>query len=507
MRESLPAHGKTADCRRPKRPDDRLNRPVCHALLALIGALSASLFIVPGIVRGQSLGSPCLAALTLAMAGARIINVATEAQLQSAMGNLQTGDTIVLANGTYNLTSTLHVNGRDNVTIRGNSGCDQVIMVGRGMDNANYGSVLHGIWSNSRNTVIAHLTIRDTYDNTIIFNGGAQSPRVYNVKLLNSGSQFIKANPLDATTGVDNGTVEYSIMEYTAGPPATDHGAGAGYTNGLSIHTADNWVIRRNLFKNFHTPDTAVYLWNPAVLMWNHSTNTLTERNTFINVDRAIAYGLYDRGSDHQGGVIRNNFIYLQPNLMSTSRKASSDGQIIVWDSPGSKVYHNTILTNGNVVKSIEFRFNTTGGEARNNLADTPIGSRDGATFTQSGNLLTATASLFVNPSAADLHLKSTATAVIDQAPALSSVTNDIDGNSRPTGAGYDIGADEYIPTEGDITPPAPPTGLTVTPARWTPPDLRDDTNSRCALTSTLYVSIGVVRDLPHISDSWLAHF
>jgi len=39
--------------------------------------------------------------------------------------------------------------------------------VGREMDNANYGSVAHGIWSNSRNTVIAHLTIRDTYDNLL----------------------------------------------------------------------------------------------------------------------------------------------------------------------------------------------------------------------------------------------------------------------------------------------------------------------------------------------------
>ena len=456
MMASLPAHGKVTDCRRSKTPEGRLNRAVWHVLIALIGVLSVSIVVGPEIARGQSTGSPCLAAPTLSMAGTRIVNVATEAQLQSAMGNLETGDTIVLANGTCNLTSTLYVYGSDNVTTRGNSGCDQVVLVGREMDNANYGSVPHGIWSNSRNTVIAHLTIRDTYDNTIVFNGGAQSPRVYNVKLLNAGSQFIKGNPVDATQGVANGVVEYSILEYTAGPPATNHGAGVGYTNGLSIHTADNWVIRRNLFKNFHTPDTAAYLWDSAVSMWNHSTNTLTERNTFI-VDRAIAYGLYDNsGSDHQGGVIRNNFIYLQPGLMSASRKASSDGQIIVWDSPGTKVYHNTILTNGNVVRSIEFRFNTTGGEARNNLADTPIGTRDGATFTQSGNLLTATASLFVNPSAADLHLKSTATAVIDQAPALSSVTNDIDGNPRPTGAGYDIGADEFVAGGGDITPPSP---------------------------------------------------
>src|SRR5437870_7008351 len=128
------------------------------------------------------------------------------------------------------------------------------------------------------------------------------------------------------TDGVDNGLVEYSVIEYTAGPPAADHGVGVGYTNGMSVHTADHRIIRGHLFKNFHTPDSAAYLWNPAVLMWNHSTNTLTERNTFINVDLAVAYGLYDNtGSNHHGGIIRNNFIYVQPGLVSQSRKASSD--------------------------------------------------------------------------------------------------------------------------------------------------------------------------------------
>jgi hypothetical protein len=362
------------------------------------------------------------------------------------MNDLRHGDTILLANGTYNLTNTLYVTNVNNVTIRGSSGCDGVVLVGRGMDNANYGNVPHGIWSNARNTVIAHLTIRDIYMHPIIFNGGAQSPRVYNVKLLNAGKQFIKVNPLSATEGVDNGVVEYAVLEYTAGPPATDHGAGIGYTNGLSIHTADNWIIRGNLFKNFHTPDTAAYLWNPAVLVWNHSTNTLTERNTFINVDRAVAYGLVDNtGSDHQGGIIRNNVIYVQPKLMSPTRKASSDAQIIVWDSPGTRVYHNTILTNSNVFNAIEVRFNTAGTEIRNNLTDAPLGARDGGSYSQSGNLLTATASMFVNPAGGDLHLQATAAAVIDRAPALAEVIDDIDGNPRPSGATYDIGADEFV--------------------------------------------------------------
>jgi hypothetical protein len=430
------------------------NRPHCDGRVAMIGLIVVLASLTVGNARGQSSGSPCITAPLLPITGARIVNVATERQLQDAMNNLREGDTLLLAKGIYNLTRTLYVSSIHNVTIRGSSGCGDVVLVGRGMEHANYSNVPHGIWSNARNTVIAHLTIRDIYMHPIIFNGGAQSPRVYNVKLLNAGKQFIKVNPLSATEGVDNGVVEYAVLEYTAGPPATDHGAGIGYTNGLSIHTAANWIIRGNLFKNFHTPDTTAYLWNPAVLVWNHSTNTLTERNTFINVDRAVAYGLVDNtGSDHQGGIIRNNFMYMQPGLMSPTRKASSDAQILVWDSPGTKVYHNTILTNSNVFKAIEVRFNTAGAEIRNNLTDVPLGSRDGGSSSQSGNLLTATASMFVNPVSGDLHLQATATAVIDRVPALASVTDDIDGNPRPSGTAYDIGADEFVSGRSALTP------------------------------------------------------
>jgi hypothetical protein len=362
----------------------------CRPLITL-GLIGVLLFLVGGTALGQTIGSPCVSAPPLPLTGTRVVNVVTEAQLQSAMSNLRDGDTILLANGTYNLTNTLHVANVNNVTIRGASGCHEVVLIGRGMDNANYGKVPHGIWSNAHTTVIAHLTIRDIYTHPIIFNAGAQSPHIYNVKLLNAGSQFIKANPNGPAAGVDNGVVEYSVFEYTAGPPATNHGPGVGYTNGLSIHTANNWIIRGNLFKNFHTPDSSAYPWNPVVLVWKHSTNTLTERNTFINVDRAVAYGLQDNtGYDHQGGIIRNNFIYVQPGLMSQARKAGSDAQIIVWDSPGTKVFHNTILTNGNVFNAIEVRFTTVGAEIRNNLTDAPLGSRDGGSYSQIGNWLTA---------------------------------------------------------------------------------------------------------------------
>jgi len=58
----------------------------------------------------------------LPITGTRVVNVSTETQLQTAMGNLQPGDTILLANGTYNLSSTLYINGKNDVTIRGTNG-------------------------------------------------------------------------------------------------------------------------------------------------------------------------------------------------------------------------------------------------------------------------------------------------------------------------------------------------------------------------------------------------
>ena len=430
---------------------------------------AAALFVT-SIASLQSLGvgfaQTACNAPALPLAGTRVVNVATEPALQAAMNNLQPGDTVLIADGTYNLTSSLYINGKDNVTIRGTSGCTGVVLAGKGMDTSS-ASVPFGIWSNSRNTTIAHLTIRDTWDNEIMFNSGAQAPHVYSVKLLNAGSQFIKSNPTDATMGigVNNGLVEYSWLEYTNGPPG-DHGGGAGYTNGISAHAADDWIIRGNVFKNFHTPDSATYLWNPAVLMWNHSANTLTERNTFINVDRSIAYGLQlnPPGNDHSGGTIRNNFVYLQPGLMSAARKASSDGTMIVWDSPNTKVYHNTVLANANIFYSIEFRFSTTtNGEARNNLADLPIHVRDGAGVTQSGNLGTATSGMFVDPASANLHLQGTATAAIDQAPFLAAVRDDFDGESRPQAPAYDIGADEFL---GPANTPTPGSTPTNTPTR-----------------------------------------
>ena len=374
-----------------------------------------------------------------------VVNVSNNSELQTAVSNLSNGTTIMLAPGTYNLSSTLYIT-KDNISIRGQTNnANDVVLKGKGMEVANFGNVPHGIWSDASNLTVANLTIQDVYHNGIILNPGAEEPLIHNVHLIDTGEQFIKANPVAFGDGVDRGIVQYSRMEYSVSPPNTDHGGGTGYTNGIDVHAGHDWIIRYNTFKNFHTPDSADVLWAPAVLMWNGAQGTITQSNTFINVDRAIAYGLTDRstGNDHSGGMIKNNMIYYAPQLYSSSRSANSDASIIVWDSPQTKVYHNTVLTNGNLNKAIEFRFNTAGAEAKNNLVDAYIGERNGGTFSSTGNLQSATASMFVNPAIGDLHLLSTATSVIDKVSYISEASSDFDGESRPQSNTVDIGADE----------------------------------------------------------------
>lgn len=388
----------------------------------------------------------------LPITGTRIVNVSTESQLQSAVGSLQDGDTIVLANGTYTLSSTLYVSNKQNVTIRGTSGCDGVALVGRGMDNAAFGPVYYGISTNSTNTIIAHMTIRDVYNSLIYVDGAAQSPAIYNVKLLNAGEFFVQVAPRvwAAGIGVDNGLVLYSRFEFPSGPPTVNHGIGTGYAYGISASTVENWVFRGNLFKNLRSPDSAGYPFNPGILLNSNTANNVVEQNVFYNTDHAVIAGFSNQSSifDNTGGEIRNNFVYYDSGMITPSRKSMTDGAILSTDSSGTKIYHNTIITNGNITNSIRFTVaDTTGGEIRNNLTDTAIDIRDGASVTQSGNVTTASTGLFAQPSSIDLHLLPSASIALNQVSAPGSVTTDFDGDNRPSGGASEVGADEY-PTD-----------------------------------------------------------
>ena len=418
-------------------------------MAGVVRALCAALLTLSALASTSALeAAPARPAPPLAAPSGKIVNVATEPQLQAAVAGLTSNTTILIAPGIYTLTNTLYVNGTfTNVALRGSSGnADEVVLAGPGMTNANYGNVPFGIWSggNVQGMTIANLTIRDFYYHPIIFNGGTHSPRVYNVRLVNAGQQFIKSNPDSSGVGADNGSVEYAVIEYDT--TSRDY-----YTNGVDVVAGRNWVIRNSLFRNIRAP--LGQLAGPAILMWYGSSNTVAEGNTFIDCQREIAFGLIDRVTphDHVGGIIRNNFIYRHATI-------AGDAAIGVFDSPNTQVLHNTAVLSGTYPNAAEYRFvGTSGASIVNNLFDAAIVARDGAAASLSGNNTSAGAGWFVNPAAGDLHLKSTATAAIDKAPFQASCATDWDGGARPVGTAVDIGADEI-----GSAAIAPPTNLRI---------------------------------------------
>jgi Big-like domain-containing protein len=388
-----------------------------------------------------------------------VVRVSTEAELQSAIQNLTSNMTVLIAPGTYRLSSTLHIGNRPltDVALRGATDRrDDVVLLGPGITNASYGAAPSGIWVGNgvARVLIANLTVREFYYHPIILNAGVQSPHLYNVRLAEGGQQLLKSNPDSAGRGNDDGLVEYSIFEFN--DTSRDY-----YTNGVDVLGGARWIIRHNLFRNIRAP--LGQLAGPSILLWRGSRDTVVEGNTFVNCQREVALGLDPwTPNDHSGGVIRNNFIYRESSV-------AGDAGISVFDSPGTQVVHNTVLTSGTYQNAIEYRFpDTTGVLIANNLVDAAIRSRDGAVAMLENNITNATRTMFTNSYAGDLHLVPTATGVIDKVTGAYATT-DWDGQRRPFGVAADIGADEAAalitntPPTVTITSPKPGAKLSST--------------------------------------------
>jgi len=370
--------------------------------------------------------------------GGDVVTVGTVAELQAAVAALASGTTILIRPGTYRLTQELRIrNGVTNVALRGaTNNRNDVVIKGSGMEVPGVNICIK--CENAQGVLIANLSVGEVLWHPIQLQGeqGCDRVRLYNLRLFDAGEQFVKGTvDFQNPNGVDDGIVEYSVIEYT------NIGPSHGYTQGVDIHYGANWIIRYNLFKNIRVPLDAPEYLGPAVLMWSGSRNTVCDSNTFIDCERAIVYGLGPQPGfphGHEGGVICNNFIYriVSPRV---------DAGISVWDSPNTKVLHNTVIQNGTYPDAIEYRFpGTTGVVIKNNLTDGAIRQRDGAQAELAGNLTTATPQMFVNPSIGDLHLLATATAAIDRGVNLTDCPTDWDGDPRPIGPARDIGADEH---------------------------------------------------------------
>jgi hypothetical protein len=384
-------------------------------------------------------------ALLSGLASAQTINVGTAAALQSAVASANSSGgntTIVLADGTYTLSNTLYINA-PNVTLTSQSGDrTRVVIQGDAMSSNAVVKMIFRVDAN--NFTVRNITMQRVGWHVIqvVGNDNVDYVTISNCVLRDAYEQILKItnDPANPNVTGDNGIVENSLFEYTAGIGPQY------YIGGIDAHGSKNWVIRGNTFKNIISPsgsaaEHAVHIWDAP------SANNLVEKNLIINCDRGIGFGLGDRGSS--GGIIRNNMIY-----HAAGNGTFADVSIGLETSPNTQVYNNTIFLENGYPNAIEYRFAATSGVAIvNNLTNRAVQQRDGASGTVTKNVTNAASSWFVSPASGDLHLASAISTVVGMGQSVSGLTDDFDSQPRPAGNPIDIGADQFASAAAPAAP------------------------------------------------------
>jgi hypothetical protein len=371
-------------------------------------------------------------------------------QLRGIVAAAQTGTTILLADGTYDLSGGDYTHrlsfDTPGVTLRGQSGNRENVIL-----DGNY--VTQEIISiGASNVTIADLTVKRAYNHPIHVTGRADADitgtRIYDVHVIDPGQQAIKINASSQGHYADHGRVECSLIELTAaGRPSIRDNC---YTGGIDGHAAQGWEIRLNTIRGFWC---LAGLSEHGVHFWSTSRDTLVERNQILDCARGIGFGLGQSGdpSDrvyadnpypsagylgHIDGIIRNNFVW--------ATIAGHDSGISLEQAKGTQVLHNSVESIAQPFSSIEWRWGNTEVWVVNNLASHDLVPRDGATAHASGNIPNANPVIYTNAVGGDLHLDVDTAAIavdhgVDVAAGL--CDDDIDGQAR-TGT-RDVGADE----------------------------------------------------------------
>jgi parallel beta-helix repeat protein len=220
----------------------------------------------------------------------------------------------------------------------------------------------------------------------------------------------------------DDGIISGALIE---GNIIHDNGSGGG--SGINCDGVQNSVIRNNLLYNNHASGISLYAIDGA----EGSKNNLVVNNTIIEAaDGRWAVNI-------QGGSTGNTVLN---NILLNNHSWHGSISISANSLPGFSSDHNIV----------EDRFTPDDGDSMLTLSQWR--SQTG----QDGNSIVASqASVFRNVVANDYHLSATSPA-IDNGMSLTDVATDIEGNPRPQGSGWDIGAYEsytptiiYVSTEG----------------------------------------------------------
>ncbi|MCA9621377.1 MAG: right-handed parallel beta-helix repeat-containing protein [Myxococcales bacterium] len=387
-----------------------------------------------------------------------VIMVGPNDDVAGAVATAQSGDTVLLAAGTYDLSGSALWVGDDGVTIRGATGDPADVVLDGGYDTAGGGLIsIPGL----SQVTIADLTIRRPRYHAIHVTGGdaaANGTLIHNVHLFDPGEQAIKINTTGQGSYADDGEVACSHIELTdAGRQQVMSYTSSGsncYTGGIDGHDARGWLVHHNTIAGFWCDNGD--LSEHGVHFWTGSRDTTVVANRFVDNARAIGFGLVGGGRTygddpcpgvsgnpgHYGGLIANNFVVATRDAVFASPSGVDSG-IALWYACDATVVHNTIAFDDQPFTGIEWRFAETRALIVNNFVSHGLAERDGASATLDGNLENAPLSDLADVPGYDLHLAAGATAIAAGASQGSSLApEDIDGDARPNDT-PDVGADQ----------------------------------------------------------------
>ncbi|MEW5741191.1 MAG: PE-PGRS family protein [Myxococcota bacterium] len=407
-----------------------------------------------------------LAVLLAVPALARDVPVSTVAQLQSAIAAAQPGDVIRLAPGTYRLTGKLSCNANGQpgspIVVRAEPPLSATIesdtLIAFGVDGAH--------WHFEDLVVRGVCAVDSDCEHAFQVTGGGTDVVLSRSRLVDFNAQ-LKANATFLSDGgvrmPHRGLIEanevYDTRARNTSNPVTK----------LNIDTGDDWVVRDNFLHDF--AKNGGNFTSYGSFMKSGGARGLYERNLVLcrsggqsMTDVRIGLSFGGGGTapqfcfpafsanvpcsvEHSDGVMRNNVI-----------ANCSDVGIYVNRGANSWLLFNTLVgTSG-----IDFRFDTTTGQATGNLLTGSIRARDQGSFTGANNVTGVSVATFSTayraPLAGDLFVTGSVAPWVGMAAATPLVTDDFCRRNRGAGP-FTVGALEH--SLGNCETGKPPDGGT----------------------------------------------
>lgn len=397
-----------------------------------------------------------------APARAGVVAVTTPGELTAAVAAAAPGDEIVLADGTYALAADVSCatpgTAAQPIVVRAATPLGARIE----FDTTEGFKVTAAHWHFEGLDVHGTCAVDDTCEHAFHVSGAADGFVLRGSRVVDFNAQLkVNAGQIGNTFVTPNrGLVENCELFDTRG-----RDTGNPVTK-LNIDTGDDWVVRGNFLHDGEKlgGDTVSYL----AFMKSGGHRGVFERNLVVcsrdttgGVRIGLSFGgggtapqfcapAFDAGTpcaiEHEGGTIRNNII-----------ASCSDVGIYVNRGHDSHVLFNTLIDTAGV----DFRFDTSTGEAAGNLLTGAIRPRDGGTVTAADNRtgvdLATFQTWYRDPAAGDLAVTGDIAELVAAGPARADLTDDYCLQVRPGGA-LTLGAIEHAVGNCDTTmPPVDP--------------------------------------------------